>query len=243
VLHHRTSRSSPSELSTPPARASSPVREVPSGDCLGHAIEKLRGIASSSNADSNELTRIVVSKSVLFCESLVDRIEQCTNAANVLRDIGRLTPALVLTRGVVEATIMLCWLHAKVVEFQRTNDRPAFERFLASGNFEATGSSPLDQAWNVVMTVDRLDREARGFKEKFNLLCGLTDLHYNATVPPAGHLHRNGDAQADDARRLKYTGCDPTAIQNACCVLAELYVGRIVEALAHAEKGKPVVQS
>jgi hypothetical protein len=242
VLHNRTSRSPLPGRVAPSAPILTGPRETSYDDRLKLAVEQLHKAVPARTTDQNPVPDTLSSKTVIFCDFLVNRIGQHTDAARILGDIGRLAPSLMLTRSVVEATIMLCWLHAKIVEFLKTNDRAVYERFLASGNFGTTGSTPLDQACNVVMTVDRLDREAKGFKDKFDLLCGLTDLRYAAALGTAGLARRAEHASSPDAKLQDRVQSGSDDLQALCLTLAEKYVQRITEAF-EARRGAGTSQA
>jgi hypothetical protein len=206
-------------------------------DQLKVAVDNLRQIVPPGRIDRMRMQGEAISKAVLFCEFLAGRIRQCDEASSILGENGRLAPSLLLIRSMVEATIMLCWLHAKVLEFLKTKDRQAFERFLASGNFGAAGTTVLDQACNVVMTVDRFEREARGFKEQFSILCEATDLHYAAAIATPRVIPRSERPRSPDERLLKLMRGDAENIQSSCLIFAAQYIEKIGKALEEASIG------
>ncbi len=179
----------------------------------------------------------ILAKAACFLDFLMQRIAQCASAAALLSKTDRVIPSLMLTRTVAETTIMLFWFHQKSVEFIDTRNEASFERFLMKGTFGSSSATSIDQACTVFMTVDRLDKEARGFKQMFDFVCMCTDTRYDTVL----NTSRWNDTRKGTDHLGELSPGDPGHIASelllACLNLAKEYSRRITSLLAVSDPG------
>ena len=188
-------------------------------------------------ADTPDPEGGILAKASLFREFLMHRICQCADAAVLLDEAGRMIPAQMLTRAVAETTIMLFWLHQKSVEFTVTKNEAQFERFLLKGTYGSSRATALDQACTVLMTVDRFDKEAQGFKQLFDVMCERTDTNYTAAMNTHRWVDTKGGARHRQEHLPDPPGHSAEDLLMACLKLAQEYNGRISALLAVSEAG------
>jgi hypothetical protein len=141
----------------------------------------------------------VFAKAAMVHALLMQRITDCSDAALLLREADRGIPYILMTRVVAESTIMLYGFRQKATEFAATRDAAQLEKFLLTGSLSSCRSHALDQACTVLMIVDRLDRECRGFKRLFNAVCESTDIRYDVALRTSDSITMGKSPRPSDA--------------------------------------------
>ena len=186
-------------------------------------------------ADASNPNAGILFKVALFRELLMHRLCDFVDSTLPLCEGDRLIPALVLTRAAAETTVMLCWLHQKLAQFIKTKDKVTLERFLVKGTFGNSRSTVLDQVCDVLMVVDRLDKEAQGFKQMYNVVCEFTDTNYAAALGTFGQIDKNRNTLNLGKRQLNLSNHWAGSLLMVCLKLAREYYGKISEILAGFE--------
>jgi len=132
-------------------------------------------------------------KASLFREFLMDRLCDSVDGAVLLCEAGQLMSALLLTHAALATTVMLHWFGQETAEYGRTRDSTRLESLLMRGSVWRGGDTALDQACDVFLVLNLLDKEARGFKQMADVLFEFTDMNYAAAVSRFGHIDRKNN--------------------------------------------------
>jgi hypothetical protein len=216
--------------------------ESPERNRLRQLREELRHAIPHDRSTTVPVDKLLSAKAALFAEFLVSRISDCSQATVSIGETGSIIPSLMLSRTVAETVIMLYWLWLKIEEFLRTNDRLALDRFITSGHYGPANSTSVDHACDLLMSIGRLDRECRGFKEQFNRLCEYTDMHYGAATNLLGMIGPGGSPESQDRDADSISRAVTSEILSSCIPLTERFAHRIAERLCYPDVNETASQ-
>ena len=121
-------------------------------------------------------------KASSFRELLIHRLSDLADVAIELYESGRLVPAFIITRSVVETTAVAYWLYQKSQEFIEKQDEEAFDEFLMKGMLGSKDGTTKYESCNVLTAVDRLDKEFPGLRDMYNTLCEFTHPNWSGVM-------------------------------------------------------------
>lgn len=117
-----------------------------------------------------------------FREVLIHRVSDLADVAIDLYESGRLVPAFVMTRAVVETTAVVYWLHKKSRDLIEKQDEKAFDEFLMKGMLGSKDKTTRYESYNVLTAVDHLDNEFPGLRDMYNTLCEFTHPNWSGVM-------------------------------------------------------------
>jgi hypothetical protein len=127
-------------------------------------------------------------KAASIQEVLIHRISELAQPTAELYDRGRLVPAFVLTRSVVETTALMYVLHRQLKEFLTSHNEDAFDAFLMRALLGSRGKAPNIEALNVLTTIDHVDNDFAGLRRMYDELCEFTHPNLSGTLSAFGDL-------------------------------------------------------
>ena len=123
-----------------------------------------------------------------YREVLMHRTADLADAALEQYESGRLVPAFISTRAVVETVSFVYWLHLKCNKFLKDADETDLDTFLKRGILGSREANAKHEALNVLSAVDRLDKEFAGFRNMYNTLCEFAHPNWSGTLGAYGFV-------------------------------------------------------
>ena len=121
-------------------------------------------------------------KAASLREVLIHRVSDLADAAIAQTADGKLVPAFVTTRSVVETTAMMYWLWKKSREFLDSRDEKKYDEFLMRGMLGSRDDTTPHQSLSVLTAVDHLDREFDGLRKMYDTLCEFTHPNWSGAM-------------------------------------------------------------
>ena len=129
-------------------------------------------------------------KAASFREVLFHRVSDIADVAIELYENERLVPAFIATRAVVETTAVLYWLYEKSRDFLEKPDEDSFDEFLMKGMLGSKDGTTKYESYNVLKSVDRLDKEFKGLREMYETLCEFTHPNWSGVMGSYSKLEK-----------------------------------------------------
>jgi hypothetical protein len=129
-------------------------------------------------------------KAASFREVLFHRLSDLAEVTYDLFEIGRLLPAFVLSRAVVETTALLFGLYVKTSEFLEKPDEDSFDEFLMKGMMGSKDGTTTYSSYNALKAIDRLDKGFPGLRDMYNTLCEFTHPNWSGVMGAYSDIER-----------------------------------------------------
>lgn len=169
---------------------------------LNRAKELAESVRASLPAEVREgsltLNSKLPFKAISFRELLIHRLSELVDVSIQLCESNQLVPSFVTTRAVVETTAILFGLYQKTVEFNKTKDVEAFDQFLMKGMFGSKDPEGPVQPHNILTAVDHLEKQSKGFRHMYDILCEFTHPNYDGVMGSYGWV--------DESKHIIYLG-------------------------------------
>lgn len=162
------------------------IRNMTDEERLALAKEVAKNIRESLPrelyAGSFTLESKIPYKAASFREVLIHRVSDLADVAIAQIADGRLVPAFVTTRSVVETTAMMYWLWKKSRDFLDNRDENKYDEFLMRGMLGSRNDMTPHESFNILTAVDHLDREFDGLRTMYDTLCEFTHPNWSGAM-------------------------------------------------------------
>jgi hypothetical protein len=129
-------------------------------------------------------------KALSLRELLIHRVSDLAAASVELFEQGRLVPAVLLTRGVIETVAVAFALHRALERFVGSHNVAEFDEFLMRSLMGGRLPDWPHQATNIVTLVHHVDKALPGFESSYNSLSEIAHPNWGGVLGAFGEIDR-----------------------------------------------------
>lgn len=129
-------------------------------------------------------------KALSLRELLIHRVSDLASPAVDLFEQGRLIPAVLLTRGVIETVAVAFSLHKALERFAGSHDVAAFDDFLMQSLMGGRLQDSSHRAINIVTLVQHVEKSIPGFESSYNSLSEFAHPNWAGMLGAFGEIDR-----------------------------------------------------
>lgn len=123
-------------------------------------------------------------------ELLFHRITMLAQVAFDLYEKNKRMPSYILMRSTLETCALGFLLRKKASSFLEDLDIKTFDVFLVKGLSGSRDTNAKYQAVNALTCIDHVDREFKGFRKMYDVLCEYAHLNYLGTLDSFGKIDK-----------------------------------------------------
>jgi hypothetical protein len=164
-------------------------------DALAEAKALAKGIASSlpARVEAAALTfnSKLPFKALSVRELLIHRVAELAEPAVDLFERGKIVPAVVLTRSVVETVAVAYALYRSVRRFIEDRDATAFDTFLMQTLMGTRWPDWKHRSTNILTLIQHVEKEVPGFEASYNALSEIAHPNWSGMLGSFGQFDRS----------------------------------------------------
>ena len=127
-------------------------------------------------------------KILVLRETLACRVFDLASVALQLYDAGKIIPAFIMSRAVVETTSLMFSLHKHVAVFNEDHNVNKLNEFLVKAMMGSRNDcTPIDNE-NILKSIDRVDKEFKGLRGMYEALCEFTHPNWSGVLGAYGSI-------------------------------------------------------